>query len=331
MSGVETIAVADEDGELRLDRWFRRHYPGLTHGRLEKLLRTGQIRVDGGRARGATRLAPGQKVRVPPLDHGAGQARKPPPPPSRKDVAGVRRLVIHRDQHVLAINKPPGLAVQGGSGMVRHLDAMLDGLRFDAKSRPRLVHRLDKDTSGVLLLGRSAPAAAKLAAAFRGREARKIYWALVRGVPRPAQGRIDLNLAKAAGAGGERVRAGAADGKRAITTYAVIETAGRKVAWIALMPETGRTHQLRVHCAAIGHPILGDRKYGGADALMAGLPQGGGLHLHARSIALPGPAGGTLAISAGLPDGLLESWRFFGFDPNQPLDPFAGLDKGSGR
>ena len=198
MSGVETIPVADEDGQLRLDRWFRRHYPGLAHGRLEKLLRTGQVRVDGGRARGSTRLAPGQKIRVPPLDSSAGQPRKPPPPvppPDRQDLAQVRRLVIHRDDQVLAINKPPGLAVQGGSGLHRHLDAMLDGLRFDAKSRPRLVHRLDKDTSGVLLLGRGAPAAAALAAAFRGREARKIYWALVAGVPRPARGRIDSNLA----------------------------------------------------------------------------------------------------------------------------------------
>ena len=320
MTGVRLVAVTDEDADLRLDRWFRRHYPGLVHGRLEKLLRTGQIRLDGGRAKASTRVSSGQEIRVPPLAETASRGAKRPTKVDPNDVADLRKLILHRDDHVIALNKPPGLAVQGGSRIGRHIDAMLDGLRFGAAERPRLVHRLDKDTSGVLLLGRTASATASLAAAFRGKQAIKTYWALCAGVPSPEAGRIDLAVAKRPTGAGERVVADAVSGKRAITHYAVVAQAGRKVAWLALRPRTGRTHQLRVHCAALGVPIIGDRKYGGAAAAIDGLPEAG-LMLHARAIELPHPAGGSLEIVAPLHDGMRSAWRFFGFEPATAMPP----------
>lgn len=326
MTGAQTVAVESSDAGIRLDRWFRRHFPELSHGRVEKLARTGQIRVDGHRVKASTRLETGQRVRVPPL--GAEAAAKPVrrPEADPRDREWVRELVIHRDDDVLVLNKPPGLAVQGGTGVTRHLDAMLDGLRFEAPDRPRLVHRLDKDTSGILLLGRSASAAAYLAAAFRGKHARKVYWALTAGVPKPRRGRIDLPLAKGQGAGGERVGPDRDKGRRAITYYAIIAQAGRRAAWLGLMPTTGRTHQLRVHCAELGTPILGDGKYGGRQAFIAGLPERAGLMLHARSIEIPHPAGSRLVIEAPLPAKMAETWQFLGFDPGQAVDPFAELD-----
>ena len=326
MTGVQAIAVAPEDGEIRLDRWFKRHFPSLGHGRLEKLLRTGQVRIDGKRAQAGDRVSPGQVVRVPPLGALAPQASAPRAERaiSERDAAAIRACVIYRDDDVIALNKPAGLAVQGGSGTTHHLDALLDALRFEAKDRPRLVHRLDKDTSGVLLLARSPAVAANLAEAFRHKTTRKIYWAIVVGVPRPARGRIELALAKLPGRAGEKM-APAEDGQPAVTYYAVVEHAGTKAALLALMPVTGRTHQLRAHCAAIGTPILGDGKYGGGAAHLPGVPGPRLLHLHARSISLPHPRRGTLAVEAALPPQLQETWRFLGFaEPDG--DPFAELE-----
>src|SRR5579862_9207337 len=248
MSGVQTLTVAPEDAEIRLDRWFKRHFPDLGHGRLEKLLRTGQIRLDGKRADASDRVAAGQRVRVPPLPASpAPAAAKPPrsPAPRAEDERFMQRLVLHRDDDVIIIDKPAGLAVQGGTGTTRHLDGLLDALRFGAAERPRLVHRLDKDTSGVLVLARNARAAAKLAQAFREKSTRKIYWAAVVGLPKKRQGRIDRKLAKLPGRLGERV-APDEEGRRAVTFYRVVEHAGRRASWLALMPQTGRTHQLRV-------------------------------------------------------------------------------------
>jgi 23S rRNA pseudouridine955/2504/2580 synthase len=326
MSGVQTISVAADDGEIRLDRWFRRHFPALAHGRLEKLLRTGQIRVDGRRARAGDRLTPGQRVRVPPL----GPATAPPargdtPAPRPRDLEMIRRALLHIDDDLIVIDKPPGLAVQGGTNTERHLDALLDGLRFDAAERPRLVHRLDRDTSGVLVLARSAAIAAKLAAAFRGKAVRKIYWAAVVGVPKPRRGRIDQPLAKLGGARAERVTADDEEGKRAVTYYRTVAHAGDRVAWLALQPVTGRTHQLRAHCVALGTPILGDGKYGGAAAHPSGVPQPRKLHLHARALSLPHPHGGTLTVTAPLPAHMKETWAFFGFAEGDEPDPFADL------
>jgi len=316
VSAVRTLSVAEDEAELRLDRWFRRHFPGLAHGRLEKLLRTGQIRVDGRRAKAGLRLAPGQAIRIPPAVEAApAPPGTDPPAVSRQDRATLEAAVLYRDDWVIALDKPPGLAVQGGTGQSRHLDAMLEALRFDAAEPPRLVHRLDKDTSGVLLLGRSREAAKRLAEAFRSREARKLYWAAVAGVPEPPEGRIDLALAKGGGAGREKMREDAAEGRRAVTRYKVIDALGETAAWLALMPLTGRTHQLRAHCAALGTPILGDGKYGGRKAFAAGGALSKQLHLHARAISLPHPVGqGLLEVTAPLPPHMAETWAFLGFD-----------------
>jgi 23S rRNA pseudouridine955/2504/2580 synthase len=324
MSGVETVTVRPEEGAGRLDRWFRRHYPGLGHGRLEKLLRTGQIRVDGRRAKAGDPLVPGQRVRVPPLPETPPAA--PPAPRVRpQDAALLRDAVLHRDDWAIVLNKPAGLAVQGGSGTERHLDALLDELRFDGAERPRLVHRLDKDTSGVLLLARTAAAATFFTRAFRDKGARKLYWALVAGRPSPPQGRIALALAKGGGPGRERVRADAAGGKSAITHYRVIDHAGARASWLALLPVTGRTHQLRAHCAALGTPILGDGKYGGHAAHLPGGAAAHRLNLHARSLQIAHPAGGILRVTAPLPPHMRRMWEFFGF-AGDAADPFGAVD-----
>jgi 23S rRNA pseudouridine955/2504/2580 synthase len=329
MSGVETVEVSADDDDIRLDRWFRRRYPGLKHGALEKALRTGQIRVDGKRAKANIRLSAGQQVRVPPQaaapasETRTREIRKP----DTAEAAFIQSLVIYRDNDVIALNKPPGLAVQGGTKTTRHIDAMLDALRYGAKERPKLVHRLDRDTSGVLLLARSANVAARLGKAFQGRSVRKIYWALVAGVPAMKQGRIDLPLGKRPGPRGERMMVDEEEGKNAITLYSVVETAGQTTSWLALWPLTGRTHQLRVHCAAIDHPVAGDGKYGGEAAFLPGDGVARQLHLHARELRLPHPSGrGELHVTADLPPHMAETWDLFGFDRNYSGDPFAGVE-----
>jgi|tagenome__1003787_1003787.scaffolds.fasta_scaffold20706351_2 23S rRNA pseudouridine955/2504/2580 synthase len=327
MTGVETVTVRPEDGAGRLDRWFKRHYPGLSHGRLEKLLRTGQIRVDGKRAKAGDPIAPGQAIRVPPLPDTLGPAPHPVARPRARpqDLALLRDAVIYRDDGAIVVNKPAGLAVQGGTNTDKHVDALLDGLRFDSAERPRLVHRLDKDTSGVLLIARNAAAASFFTRAFRDKTTRKIYWAVVVGLPELRQGRIDLALAKSGGAGRERVHADDAEGKAAVTYYRVLDHAGEKASWLALLPVTGRTHQLRAHCAALGTPILGDGKYGGSGAQLAGGAGVQRLHLHARSLEIPLPGGRTLRVTAPLPPHMRKTWEFFGFESDAP-DPFAELE-----
>src|SRR5215472_12545274 len=324
MIATDTVTVAGEDESIRLDRWFKRHYPALGHSRLERLLRTGRIRVDGKRAHSGDRVAPGQAIRIPPLDEMTAPAPHVSRPVSAGDEAMLRDAVLHRDDAVIVLNKPAGLAVQGGSGTERHLDGMLDARRFGSDVRPRLVHRLDKETSGVLVLARTVAAAAFLTRAFREKTTRKIYWAIVVGLPKLRQGRIDLPLAKLPGREGERVRADAEEGKRAITYYHVAESVGSEASWLALFPVTGRTHQLRAHCAAIGTPILGDAKYGAAAGHLAGVPGLRKLHLHARSLAIPHPLGGTLRVTAPLPTHLRQSWEFFGF-ADDVEDLFADL------
>ncbi len=329
--GVRLLEVGEDEADIRLDRWFKRHFPGLGHGRLEKLLRTGQVRVDGRRAKASHRVSAGCSIRVPPLEDSAAHARprrRPSPPQAELDAA--RDWVLYRDDLVIAINKPPGLAVQGGSGVHRHLDGLLDGLRFDAAERPRLVHRLDRDTSGVMLLARTATAARRLSAAFRGKSVRKVYWGLVVGVPRPARGRIDAPLVKRLGAGGEKTVTDADGGKSAVTYYRVMETAARQVSRLALWPLTGRTHQLRVHCAEVlGRPIVGDGKYGGAPAFLAADGLAKRPHLHAHSIVMPHPGDASgrhlLQVTAPLPPHMREAWKIFGFDANDESDPFAEL------
>ncbi|HEY3919518.1 MAG TPA: RluA family pseudouridine synthase [Stellaceae bacterium] len=327
MSGVQTLTVAPEDAEIRLDRWFKRHFPTLGHGRLEKLLRTGQIRLDGKRVDAGDRVTTGQRIRVPPLPAAPPPDARPHtlPPPTTADARLLQERVLYRDDELIVIDKPEGLAVQGGTGTSRHLDGLLDALRFDAKERPRLVHRLDKDTSGVLVLARSARAAARLGEVFRRKIAGKVYWAITVGAPKPRQGKIDQPLAKQAGPAGERVAADDEEGDRALTYYRTVARAADRFAWLALEPVTGRTHQLRVHCLALGTPILGDGKYGAAAAHPASLPQAKKLHLHARAIALPLASGKILTVTAPLPPHMRTSWEFFGFEEASERDPFAGL------
>ncbi len=321
MNGVTQHRVGREEAGLRLDRWFKRHFPGLSHGRLEKLLRTGQVRIDGRRAKAGTRLDAAETIRIPPLGE-TGPARRPQVRVVEPAAAqNLRARVLYRDSDVIVLDKPAGLAVQGGTKTVRHLDAMLEALRFGRAERPRLVHRLDKDTSGVLLLARSANAAARLSAAFRKGAVQKLYWALVLGVPRPARGLIELPLAKRARRSGERVVVDDG-GKAAATAYAVIDAAGRRMAWLALRPQSGRTHQLRVHCAALGMPILGDGKYGGPAASLPGMAVDGGLHLHARSIGFEDAGGQAIEVTAPLPPHMQTSWDFFGFDREAPSEPW---------
>ena len=319
MTAVQSLMVSAGESTLRLDRWFKQRFPGLGHGRLEKLLRTGQIRVDGRRVKASTRLEAGQTVRVPPLDI------ETPAPPRRIEIsageaADLRRRVLYRDDWILALDKPAGLAVQGGSGTERHLDVMLDALRFGSKERPRLVHRLDRDTSGVLLLARTASAARALTRAFRDKAARKLYWAVTVGVPKRDAGLIDLPLAKLSGPRGERVVAGEEQGLHALTRWRVLDQAGRRAAWLALLPETGRTHQLRVHCAALNTPILGDFKYGGSGATLPGAERRPLLHLHARAIRMPHPQDGVLEVKAPLPRHIGETFAFLGFSLDADAD-----------
>lgn len=330
MKTVETVEVGADEGEVRLDRWLRRRAPHLSQGQIEKLIRTGQVRVDGARAKASDRLQPGATVRVPPLPDAV--ERPADLGPSEKDIAFVKSLVIHRDADVIALNKPSGLAVQGGAKTGRHLDTLLDGLKFEREERPKLVHRLDRDTSGVLLLARHPRAAAFLTKAFRTRETRKIYWAVTNGCPRPAQGELRGWLKKSAGAqeaDQELVRP-AAHGEEgavfAITDYVTISEAFPKAAWVALKPVTGRTHQLRVHLAGLGCAILGDGKY------RTDRPHPGELssrlHLHARALEIPHPNGSLLRLIAPLPPHMAETFANLGFEQGDAKNPFAAFEDG---
>ena len=322
----EQIEILPDEAEVRLDRWFKRHYPHVTHGQLEKLLRTGQVRLDGKRVKANARLAPGQKMRVPPMIDSIKAPSAIANPAVKKQLS---QWVLFEDADVLILNKPPGLAVQGGTGQTRHLDAMLDAWRDKNGDRPKLVHRLDRDTSGVLVLAKTTFAATALAAAFRARDTRKVYWAVTIGAPKPQQGRIDLAVKKV----GE-IMVGAEDNdpeaKDAATLYAVLEPAGKQAALVALWPLTGRTHQLRVHLQAIGTPILGDPVYKPAirvdGSVEANWPKGelyDGLHLHARRLTIPHPRGGTIDAVAPVPPALQKSFSWFNFTGDHP-DPFDG-------
>ncbi len=338
MSGVQQIEISEADSDQRLDRWFKRRFPALSHGRLEKLLRTGQVRLDGKRAKASDRVEAGQVVRVPPLDQPATAEALPERPRSEHARLADERLgkqlqkaVLYKDDDVLVINKPAGLAVQGGTGLSTSVDALLDALRFGAKERPRLVHRLDRDTSGVLILARNAKAAKNLAESFRHKETRKIYWAVVVGVPKIHHGRIDAPLQKSGGKADGRSRERVhidEEGKHAVTEFALVEKAGRNAAWLALMPVTGRTHQLRAHCVALGTPILGDGKYAGAEAFIARDNLSNQLHLHARQLTIPHPTRkGVIDVTAPLPEHMKKTWTFLGFAAEPARDPFEGLDR----
>ena len=310
------VTVSSADEGMRLDRWFRQHFPQVRHGELEKMLRKGQVRVDGGRVKASRRVASGETIRVPPVND-ASVKKQPPRDLSREDRDFIREMVIHEDDHVIALNKPFGLAVQGGAKTTRHIDGMLDALASDGE-RPRLVHRLDRDTGGVLLLGKSRKAAAVLSEAFKTHEVQKEYWALCAGIPSPREGTILLPIAKKMIRVREEdhermVAAAGEEAKKAVTDYQIVEEAGGKASFLALRPRTGRTHQLRVHCAAMGNPIIGDGKYGGDKSRMEGVS--GRMHLFCRAMSFPNIAGGRpVMVQAALTGHMKKTWGFFAFD-----------------
>ncbi|MDE0878665.1 MAG: RluA family pseudouridine synthase [Sphingomonas bacterium] len=313
--GVREFNVGFDDDGIRLDRWFKRHLPDTSFTTVAKWARTGQLRVDGSRATPGDRIVAGQILRVPPPEptHVDEKPKRERPALSDDQTAFARDMVIHKDLQGLVLNKPPGLATQGGTKTHEHVDGLLDALQYEAEGRPKLVHRLDKDTSGALLVARTSRAAAFFAKAFSGRTARKVYWALIVDVPSIDDGMIELPIGKQPGTGGEKMHVDEENGAPARTRYRVIERAGNRAAWVELQPFTGRTHQLRVHMAAIGHPIVGDGKYGGAAAFLTG-GISRKMHLHARRIRVDHPDGGTIDVTADLPTHFAESLKQLGFD-----------------
>lgn len=329
--GVETIRVARGEAGMRLDRWFKVHFPAVGYGYLQKLLRSGQVRVASRRAEASTRLEAGQEIRVPRIAREPARTAAPEnaqPQTSKSDRDLVERIILFEDEHVLVLDKPLGIAVQGGTGTRRHIDGMLAGITDRFGERPRLVHRLDRDTTGVLLVAKHRQAAAKLGRTFQTRSAAKTYWALVHGVPSPRQGRIEAALVKAPGPDGDRVRK-ARPGEQeqamhATTHYSVIDRISHKVAWVSLKPVTGRQHQLRAHMAMIKHPIVGDVKYEDG-RLMPAENLEAKLHLHARRLIIPHPIlpGARIDVTAPLPEHMKRSWETLGLDADK-FEPDAG-------
>ena len=317
MAEPRNFTVAEDDDGIRLDRWFKRHLPDISFNLVSRWARTGQLRLDGKRAVPGDRIAAGQQIRVPPPEAEPERPARPQrkiDPLTAEEGALVREMVIFQDANAFVLAKPPGLATQGGTKTHQHLDRLLDGLADDEGNRPKLVHRLDKDTSGALLVARTARAAGHFAKAFASRTARKVYWALIVDVPSLEEGLVDLPLAKQPGTGGEKMHVDEGEGGLpARTRYRVIERAGNRAAWVELQPLTGRTHQLRAHMAAIGHPIVGDAKYGGAEAFLTG-GISRKLHLHARRLKIEGLDGKAIDYSAELPAHFVESLGMLGFE-----------------
>jgi 23S rRNA pseudouridine955/2504/2580 synthase len=316
MPEARTFTVSEDDDGIRLDRWFKRNMPEVSFNVVSRWARTGQLRLAGKRAVPGDRVEAGQEIRVPPAEATPSRPARAQPrrdPLTEDEEQFVRDMVIDETPDAFVLNKPPGLATQGGTKTHQHLDRLLDGLAGEG-GRPKLVHRLDKDTSGALLVAKSARSAGHFAKAFSGRTARKVYWALVVGVPDAAQGVIDAPLAKQPGTGGEKMHVDREHGLPAKTRWRVIDRAGNRAAWVELQPLTGRTHQLRAHMAAIGHPIVGDAKYGGAEAFLTG-GISRKLHLHSRRIRIDAPEGRKIDVTAELPAHFAESLATLGFSP----------------
>ena len=320
---MQNVTIGADENGMRVDRFLQVRFPTLSFARIQRVIRKGEVRVNGKRVDAGSRLEAGQNVRIPPLRLEASPAAALGDADGDNTRHFLRSITLYEDDDVLVLNKPLGLAVQGGSGTTRHIDGMLEVLRDAQGQRPRLVHRLDKDTAGCLLVAKTRMAAAALAKSFRSRSARKIYWALVAGVPKPHQGRISTFLAKEQRDEDSVMRIarhGEGGASHAITYYAVVETAGPALAWLSLKPVTGRTHQLRAHMTHIGHPIVGDSKYFARENWQ--LPGGmqNRLHLLARRIAVPHPRGGVIDVTAPLPQHMQQSWNLLGLDAKR-CDP----------
>jgi 23S rRNA pseudouridine955/2504/2580 synthase len=323
---VQTVVVTPDEDNMRVDRFLEARFPGLSFSHIQRIVRKGELRVDGKRADSKDRLVAGQRIRIPPLRLDAPKVVGALSEAEAKTLAALKAMTLYEDDDVLVLNKPAGLAVQGGSGTTRHVDQMLEVMRDAKGQKPRLVHRLDKETSGCLLVAKTRFAATHLTGAFRHRSARKIYWALVAGVPKPKQGRISTFLAKEEGEDDTIMRIaehGEEGASHAVTYYAVVEAAASKLAWVSLKPVTGRTHQLRAHMAHIDHAILGDPKYFNREnwELPGGLQNR--LHLLARRIVIPHPRGGVIDATAPLPPHMLQSWNLLGLEVDR-FDPIEG-------
>lgn len=308
MPGVEIKKVKAEDDGMRLNRWFMKYYPNLTLGRLQKLLRTKQIKVDGKRAETSLKLAAGSEVRVPPMDEqpetGANRSEI-----SRRDAEFILSLVIYKDDNIIVLNKPSGLAVQGGTNTSRHVDGMLEALRFELNEKPKLVHRIDKDTSGVLVLARNRTWADRLTKAFREHTLPKTYLALVNSCPKNPAGEIKAPLEKC----GEKSLV-SPDGKPAATVYKTLDEVGSKFALVEASPLTGRTHQIRAHMEYIGCPIVGDDKYFGGEKRQkyASIPDK--LYLHAYKIDLSALYNKKTVIKAALSEHFKKALAALGIE-----------------
>ena len=344
MSGVKFETVSADEGEQRLDRWFKRRFPQISQGHVEKMCRTGQVRIDGARAKASDRVGPGMMIRVPPLPDAEAPSHHKPEGISAADAKMIQACVLYKDDHMIVLNKPAGLPSQGGSGQGdRHVDGLTEALKFGYKDRPKLVHRLDKDTSGVLMLARTDRVARALSESLRHRQTRKIYWAVVAGVPHPRQGSIKYGLMKSGGRGEHEkmvcihpAKMGDyPDAKRSHTDYFTLWFLGTRMSWMALEPITGRTHQLRAHMAELGHPIMGDGKYGGSATENLGDGWGAGaggdlsrkLHLHARRLTVEHPILKTeMTFTAPLPEHMARTWKMLDWNETDvPADPFEKL------
>ncbi|MCF8474819.1 MAG: RluA family pseudouridine synthase [Emcibacter sp.] len=329
MSGVSHQKVQSFENDWRIDKWFNKNFPDLTFGHLSKLLRTGQVRVDGKRIKAGFRVLEGMEIRIPPIGVNPSGTHDDKTPAKKKsynetDARYIRDMVIYEDNSVIVLNKLPGLAVQGGSKVTRHVDGFLDYLKGNNPERPKLVHRIDKDTSGILVIAKNSRAAKSLTESFRNRKTQKIYWALVVGRPERNEGTINAPLDKEPGAGGERMMV-SDQGKKAVTDFHLMDSALRTASWIAFKPVTGRTHQIRVHATLLDTPIVGDGKYGGKEAFLDGTVSKK-LHLHARSLDIDHPDGGILSVRAELPRHMKDSWDMFGFDKEDKSNPFIEDD-----
>lgn len=324
---VRHITVAPDDDGQRLDRWFKKHVGGMPWVLAQKLMRKGQIRVDGKRVKPDMRLVAGQEVRIPPFKPGVTSAAAFREHPGDADY--IRNMVLYDNGDICVLNKPYGIAVQGGNRIDRHIDGLLEHLKDKNGVRPRLVHRLDRDTSGVLITARALKTVAALGRLLAGRDIRKEYWALVSPVPEMEKGIVTAPLAKGTGLMKDKilVKDREEDGQSAITIYRTLEHAGKQAAFVAFWPRTGRTHQIRVHAAHIGCPILGDEKYGAKAEDFADLGLAKRLHLHARRVVFRNPNGkGAVDVIAPLPSDLRASWQTLGFDPDDRSEPFAEIE-----